>query len=150
MRILSFFLLGLCLGFGGKMQVVKSTSQEWVGGLRESGYGTNYKLTIKVNAGSGQLQFEDLWVGDTHMKVRVVADPANQPGNSFIKGSQVTLQAGITIRPDEQGKITLTADESLKKPFNFKGEGLLGYTYNGHKAYLIIAEFEKLKKIIYP
>jgi hypothetical protein len=150
MRILSLLLLGLCLSFGAKIQVVKSTSQEWAGGLRESGYGTNYKLTIKVKAGSGELQFEDLWVGDTHMKVRVAADPAKQPGNSFARGSQVTLQAGITIRPDEQGRITLSPEESLKKPFNFKGEGLLGYIYKGHKAYLEITGFEKLNKIIYP
>jgi len=36
------------------------------------------------------------------------------------------------------------------KPFNFKGEGLLGYTCQGRKAYLEIAEFKKLEKIIYP
>jgi hypothetical protein len=150
MKFLSFLLLSVILGWGGKLQVIKSTSQEWVGGLRESGYGTDYKLTIKAKAGSDQLQFEDLWVGDVHMKVRVSTDPANLQNTSFKKGSLVSVKAGITFRPDAEGQIKLSSADSAKKPFNFNGEGLLGYTYKGHKAYLEIAEFKKLEKIIYP
>ncbi|MFA5814504.1 MAG: hypothetical protein WC865_02670 [Bacteroidales bacterium] len=141
MKYLSILLLSIIFSWGGKIQVIKSTSQEWVGGLQESGYGTDYKLTIKAKAGSDQLQIEDLWVGDIHMKVGV---------NAFKKGSQVSLKAGITFRPDADGQISPLAADSTKKPFNFKGEGLLGYTYKGHKAYLVIAEFKKLEKIIYP
>lgn len=150
MNYLSVLLLSIILGWGGKSQIIKSTSQEWVGGLQESGYGTNYMLTIKATAGSDQLQFEDLWVGDVHMKVRVSADPANPQNTSFKKGSLVSVKAGITFHPNAEGQIKLSAENSAKKPFNFKGEGLLGYTYKGHKAYLEIAEFKKLEKIIYP
>jgi len=150
MKFLYFLLMSVILGSGGKSQIIKCTSQEWVGGLQESGYGTDYKLTIKAKAGSDQLHFEDLWVGDVHMKVRVSADPANTQSTSFKKGSLVSVRAGITFRPDSQGQIKLSAADSAKKPFNFKGEGLLGYTYKGHKAYLEIAEFQKLEKIIYP
>lgn len=150
MKLLSFLLLSIILGWGGKIQVIKSTSQEWVGGLQESGYGTDYRLTIKAKAGSDQLQIDDLWVGDIYLKVRVMADPANPQNNTFKKGSQVSLKAGITFRPDADGRIRPLAADSNMKPFNFKGEGLLGYTYQGHKAYQEIAEFKKLEKIIYP
>lgn len=150
MKFLSALLLSIIFGWGGKIQVIQSTSQEWAGGLQESGYGTDYKLTIKAKAGSDLLQIDDLWVGDIHMKVRVMADPANPQNNNFKEGSQVSLKAGITYLPDADGRIRPLAADSKKKPFNFKGEGLLGYTYKGHKAYLVIAEFKKLEKIIYP
>jgi hypothetical protein len=145
-------ILFLCLGFGNseKLEIIRCTSQEWAGGLRESGYGINYELTLKTKAASGQLSIGDLWIGDTRLKVRVIADPSNLQNKAFAKGSQLILKAGITYRPDAQGKITDSVTDSIKKPFNFKGEGLLVYTYKGHKSYLKIAEFKKLEKIIYP
>lgn len=150
MRYLSVLLLGLVFAWGSKIQVVKTTSQEWIGGLQETGYGTNYYLIIKVKAGSDQLQFDDLWVGDSHMKVRVVADPASPPGKVFAKGSRISLKAGITFRPGPDRQMRPAAADSTRKPFNFKGAGLLGYSYKGKKTYLEIAEFEILEKIIYP
>jgi len=72
MQYLFVLILSILFGCGGKLQVIHSTSQEWVGGLMESGYGNDYTLTIKFKAGSDQLQIEDLWVGDVHMKVRVL------------------------------------------------------------------------------
>lgn len=150
MKYLSILLLSLLFSWGDKIQVIQSTSQEWVGGLRESGYGTNYKLIIKAKAGSDQLQIEDLWVGDIHMKVRVMTDPANPQSKTFKKGSQITVNAGIIYRPGPDEKAQLLSADSLKRPFNFKGEGLLGYTYKGKKSYLVIADFKELKKIIYP
>ena len=149
-KYVSVLILCVIFGWGGKIQVIKSTSQEWYGGLRESGYGVDYKLTVKTRAGSDQLQIVDLWVGNLHMKVRVTADAANPQNKTFHSGSQVSLQAGVTFRPGPDEKIQLLAADSLKKPFNFKGEGLLAYLYKGHKAYLEIAEFTKLEKIIYP
>lgn len=150
MKHLTILLLCIVFGWGGRMEVVKSTSQEWIGGLRESGYGTDYRIAIKVKAGSDQLQIDDLWIGEVHMKVKVIADPSNPQNAKFKKGSQVSLKAGIIYRPDADGQIRLLPADSLRKPFNFKGEGLLGYTYKGRKAYLEIGEFKKLEKIIYP
>jgi len=150
MKYLAILLLSVIFGWGGKIQVLQSTSQEWIGGLQESGYGTDYKLIIKVKAGSDQLQIEDLWVGDIHMNVRVIPDPANLPAQSFKKGSRVVVKAAVTFRPGPDEKVGMLSADSLKKPFNIKGEGLLGYTYRGNKSYLEIAEFKKLEKIIYP
>ncbi|MFA6483061.1 MAG: hypothetical protein WCW62_10810 [Bacteroidales bacterium] len=150
---MNYFLalvLGLICGLGGKMQVTESTSREWVGGLQESGYGTDFQLKLLVKAGSDQLQFDELWVGDIHMKVRLIADPANLQTKEFKKGSQITVKAGLTYRPGPDEKIQLQGADLIQKPVNFKGEGLLGYTYKGHKAYLVIREFKKLEKLIYP
>lgn len=150
MKYFLIVLLTVIFGWGGKVQVRQSTSQDWVGGLQESGYGTDYRLTLKVKANSEQLQIEDLWVGDQYMKVRVMPDPADPQVKSFKKGSNVTCRAEFTIRPGALEKTPGTAVSRLPKPFNFKGEGLLGYTYKGRKAYVEIAEFKKLERIIYP
>jgi hypothetical protein len=150
MKYLPILLLSLIFGWGSKIQILQSTSQEWVGGLQESGYGTDYMLTIKVKAGSDQLQIEDLWVGEIHRKVRVIADPANLQNKTFKKGSRIQVRAGMTFRPGPDEKVGLQDRDDVKKPFNYKGEGLLAYTYKGKKAYLQITGFKKLEKIIYP
>ncbi|MDD4646419.1 MAG: hypothetical protein PHY99_10575 [Bacteroidales bacterium] len=149
-KYLSIFLLSMMLCCGEKVRVVESTAQEWVGGLRESGYGTEYVITVKVKAGSEQLQFEDLWAGENHLKVRVIVDPKNLKEKSFKKGSLITVRAGLTIRPDAEGQMKPANTDSSEKPLNFTGEGLLGYSYKGQKAYLEISEFKKLEKLIYP
>jgi len=150
MKYLSILLLGLMVCWGGKVRLVESTSQEWVGGLQESGYGTEFKLTIEVKAGSDQLQIDDLWIGEIHRKVRIIADSANLQIKTFKKGSLIQVRAGMTFRPGPDEKTGLRDQDNVKKPFNYKGEGLLGYTYKGKKDYLQIATFKKLEKIIYP
>jgi hypothetical protein len=149
-RYLSAILLSVMCCCGDKIQVTQSTLQEWVGGLPESGYGTNYKLIVKVKADSDQLQFDDLWVDTLHMKVRVIADSTNFQNKSFNKGSQIILRAEVMFRPGADGQIRQSDADKSPKPFNFKGEGLLGYTYKGHKEYVEITQFKILEKLIYP
>jgi hypothetical protein len=150
MKYLTVLLLCALLGPGGKIQILKSTSQEWIGGLQESGYGTEYKMIIKVKAGSDQLQVEDLWIGDKHVKFRLMTDPANPLNKSFIRGSEITLKAAVTYRPGPDERALRSGADSVAKPFNFKGQGLLGYSYKGKRAYMEISEFRKLEKLIYP
>jgi hypothetical protein len=149
-KSISFVFIALIFCCGGKMKVAESTSQEWVGGLQESGYGTDYKITLKVKAGSDQLQFQELWVGDTYMKVRVLADPATSKAGEFAKGAKVTIKAGVTYRPGPDEKVKQINAIDVKKPFNYKGAGLLGYTCKGKKLYIEINDFRQLEKIIYP
>lgn len=150
MKFFTVMFLSIILCCGGKLHIDQSTSQEWVGGLQESGYGTDYKLTVKVRAGSDKLRFEDLWVGETHMKVRVLPNTDNPRVAVFKKGDQIEVRAGFTFRPDADHKLSMAGADKMEKPFNFKGEGLLGYWYKGKKSYLVIPEFKKLEKIIYP
>jgi hypothetical protein len=150
MKSLTVFFIGLILCCGGKMKITESTSQEWVGGLQESGYGTDYKIILKAKIGSDQLQFQELWVGDTYMKVRVMANPATPKAGEFAKGAMVTIKAGVTYRPGPDEKVKQVNSVDVKKPFVFKGAGLLGYTCKGKKLYLEISDFKQLEKIIYP
>lgn len=149
-RNLVFIFLAILLGSGGKVRVVQSTSQQWVGGLQESGYGTDYKLSVRVKAGSDQLTFDELWVGKMHMKVNIVTVPPGNADKSFKKGSLISLRAGVTFKPGADENASTIGANNAPNPLNIKGQGLLGYTYKGKKAYLEIAEFTKLEKIIYP
>lgn len=143
-------LLSLLLGWGNKIKVTESTSREWAGGLQESGIGTDYVLTARVSASSADLQIEDLWVGDIHMKVRVFAGTDNARFNVFEKGSNVTVKAGFNLRPGADQQEQLFGADHASKPINFRGEGLLAGKYKGKPFYIVIKEFKKLEKIIYP
>jgi hypothetical protein len=140
-RLLALILLTFLIGWGSKVKVVESTSREWMGGLQESGYGIDYEVNFITKNGSDELQMEALWVGDLHMKVRVSA---------FTKGVPVKLKAGVTFKPGADFKMMVVGGDSLRKPYNFKGEGLLMYRYKGKIFYTEISEFKKLEKIIYP
>jgi len=149
-RFLSVLLLSLMCCRSDKVQILQSTSQEWVGGLRESGYGINFKLTVKVKAGSDQLLFTDLWADTLHMNVRVIADSTDFQKHSFSKGNTIILRGEVTFKPDAAGQMRSDAGVKSPKPFNFKGKGLLCYSNKGHKEYVEIADFKKLEKLIYP
>ncbi len=140
-KLFVIILLTSFMGWGGRVKVLESTSREWVGGLQESGYGTDYEITILAKAGSAVLKIEELWVGDLHMKFPAIA---------FDGGMPVKARAGMTLKPGADSKITLVGADSAKRPCNFKGSGLLVYRYKGKVQYVEIAEFKKLEKIIYP
>jgi hypothetical protein len=150
MKYLLLIITFAIFGWGGKVQVRQATSQEWVGGLQESGYGTDFKLEIRVKANSDRLKIEELWVGDLHMNVRVITDPANPKTVKFSKGQVVTCKAAVIYQPGSDHKMKMSGADLKDKPFNFKGAGLLGYTYKGRKLYVEINELKTLEKIIYP
>jgi hypothetical protein len=149
-KLFSIVLISAILCGGGKVRVENSTSQEWVGGLQESGYGTDYKVHLTVKASSEQLQFTHLWVDDVCLKVRAFEDVPNSKLNVFEKGSRLTVRAGMTQKPGTDGKIGVVDALDIKKPYEFKGKGLLGYLYKGREHFVEIADFKILEKIIYP
>jgi len=150
MKYFIILFLAVFLGCGEKVHIINSTSQEWVGGLQESGYGVDYKISIKVKSGSEKLEFEGLWAGDQYMKVRVIPDPANSGSSSFKKGDTILLKAGVTFHSVAGGLTKADAGDPPPAKINFKGDGLLIYTSNGKKKSVEITDFKKLEKIIYP
>jgi hypothetical protein len=150
MKILTFVLMALAMAGGGKFKVTESTSQEWVGGLQQSGYGTDYMLVMKVKAGFDKLQIDELWVGDLRLPARAVTDLKDMSTKNFKKNDIVYVRAGVTWKPDQDGQMRVVAGEKKDKPVDYKGEGLIGYTYKGKRGYEVITSFKVLEKIIYP
>jgi len=150
MKYLSFFLIALLFGAGGRVKVAESTSQEWVGGLQQSGYGTYYKSTVTVKAGSDKLQIDELWVGNLKLPARAVTDLKDRNSTTFKKGDQVYVRAEILWKPEATGGMVRVTGIQADKPYEYQGEGLIGYTYKGKRKYAEIKKFKVLERIIYP
>jgi hypothetical protein len=150
MKTITAILLILLAAGANKIKIDEATTQEWVGGLQQSGYGTDYKLVIKVKAGSDKLMIDEMWVGDIRMPARAVKDLRDPASKDFKKGDVVHVRAGITHKPDASGQMRMLAGEKKVRPIEYSGEGLLGFTYKGKRGYLVIPSFKVLEKIIYP
>jgi hypothetical protein len=150
MKYLLVFVAALAVIPCGKVKLVRSVSQEWVGGLRESGYGTDFRVTLRAGAGSDKIAFEDLWVGEYHMKPIVQGDYRHPGSTAFSKGDTLMVRAGFTIHPDAPEKERLRGADFLPRPANFNSSGLLVYRIGSRRYYLKIKEFTSLEKIIYP
>jgi hypothetical protein len=150
MKYLSILAAFILLGAGGRIKVAESTSQEWMGGLQQSGYGTYYKAVIMVKAGSDKLRIDELWVDNLKLPARAVTDLKNAGSKTFKRGDKVFVTAGITWKPEPNGGMVRTTGIQMDKPYNYKGQGLIGYTFKGKRAYAEIQSFKKLETIIYP
>lgn len=148
--ISSILLIGITFFWGSPLKVLEATSQEWAGGTFESGYGTNYKITMKARGGSDKLSVHDLWVGEDYFEVKAVKDPTRRHDFNFEKRDSIYVFAKVTFKPDKEGQYAKEFNADKPCPIEFNGAALLGYTWKGKQKYLKIEEFEKLEKLIYP
>jgi len=148
--LVAVVLISLVFQFGVKMKIVDSTSQEWAGGRYESGYGTDYIITLLAKAGSEKLQVNELWIGENYFEVSAVKNLARRSDLSFVKKDTIYIVSSITYKPDDNGNMVQTKALKKEPPVEFEGAALLGYTWKGKKKFLKIKSFRKLEKIIYP
>jgi len=151
MKLIAASLAGIILlSFCTKVKLVDASSQKWIAGRFESGYGTDYLITIKARAGSDKLVFDKLWIGDDYYEVNALRNLAKRSDLAFEKGDTVFIRAGEKYLPDENGKMVQQKGKTLEPPTEFTGAALLGYTFKSRRKYLEIKEFRVLEKIIYP
>ena len=151
MKTLSISIITLVIFlFGTKIKVVDATSQQWAGGRYESGYGTDYKITLVAKKKSEVLTIDELWVGDDFFEVKPVKDLANRSDHTFSRKDTVYIIAGVKFKPDGHGKDVKEKGLIKQAPRGFNGEALLGYSYRGKRRYIEIEKFRILEKIIYP
>ncbi|MCK5820571.1 MAG: hypothetical protein KAH17_01750 [Bacteroidales bacterium] len=136
--------------FGAKMKLIDSTSQEWAGGIYESGYGTNYKATLIAKGGSEKLQVNELWIGKDYFEVKAMKNLAKRSDLSFVRKDTIYIVSSINFKPDTDGAMVQVNSIKKDPPKSFKGDALLGYTWKGKKKYLEIKSFRKLEKLIFP
>ncbi len=151
MKLLSTLLILTTVAcIGSKVKLVEATSQEWAGGRYESGHGTNYRIKLVAKGSSNELQVNDLWIGEDYFEVTAVRDLAKRNDLNFNKKDTVFVSAGLTLKPNAEGRYIKQLGEQKPKPRDFKGAALLGYTWKGKVRYLEITTLQKLDKIIYP
>ena len=148
--IVAVVLVSVILLFGSKMKLVDSSSQEWAGGIYESGYGTNYKITLIAKAGSDKLQVNELWIGQDYFKINAMRNLAKRSDLSFARKDTVYVVSSINFKPGRDGKMEQVKLMRKEPPVDFNGDALLGYTWKGKKKFLEITSFRKLEKLIFP
>jgi hypothetical protein len=146
MKYLAYFLLVLIFAAGGKIKVTEATSQEWAGGQPESGYGTDFKISMVAKDTSSVFKIDGLWIGDIFVPVSVVRDPKNPSGKGYGKGDKIQIRGGLIYKPDDKGGIRLAIAEKRERPIAYTGAGLIEYTYKGKKKFQEIKEFKVLEK----
>ena len=140
----------MLFSFGTKVKLLEATSQEWAGGIYESGYGTNFKVTLIAKGNSEKLQVSDLWIGEDYFSVKAVKNLAKRNDLEFSRKDTLYVTAGFTHKPDKDGKYLRKMGEQKVVPHEYDGVALLGYTWKGKTKYIEIDELKKLEKIIYP
>ncbi|MCF6366488.1 MAG: hypothetical protein L3J35_09845 [Bacteroidales bacterium] len=160
MKLLSIIILA-SLSFSGslcfdKFEIVETTSQEWSGGTRNSGYGTHYEINIVPKVNSTVLIFDQAWIGDKYFEISTFQKGKKIRNNLFGKGDTITIRINDAFSPKFHD---INKDEQLKEkkliekhelPYKYKGKALLSYTYNGKRKYKEIKEFTKLEPLQYP
>lgn len=146
MRYLTYLFFALILAAGGKIKITEATSQEWAGGQQESGYGTDFKITLVAKDTSSVFKINGLWIGDIFVPVKVLGDPKNPSKKGYKKGDKILIKGGLIFKPNEKGEMRLVIAEKREKPKAFNGAGLIEYTYKGVKKYQEIKEFKVLEK----
>ncbi len=136
--------------FGAKLKLIEATSQEWAGGQYQSGYGTDFKITLLAKRNSAQLQVDELWMAGDYFEVHAVKDLTNRSNHSFSRRDTVYITAGITFKPTQGGKMVKVETKKKPAPIDYDGVALVGYSYKGKRKYIEIESFKKLEKIIYP
>ncbi|MCF6185571.1 MAG: hypothetical protein L3J56_13300 [Bacteroidales bacterium] len=158
MKLLSVILISLfsvtnysCLK---KFELIKATSQKWHGGIKGSGYGTYYELTIVPNSNSDNLVFDKLWIGKDYFDVQCFQKGKKMRNNLFAKGDTVTIRvnkANNKYKP--MPFITKEGNTVIQKelpPINYKGAALLSYVYKKKRKYYEINKFTVSEPVFYP
>lgn len=143
-------LVSFILIFGAKMKLVDSTSQEWAGGMYQSGYGTNYKITLIAKRSSEKLQVNELWIGQDYFEVHAFKNLSIRSNLSFDRKDTVYVVSSINFNSDKDGKMIQVKAVNKDPPIKYEGDALIGYTWKGKKKFLKINSFRKLEKLIYP
>ncbi|MBA3649205.1 MAG: hypothetical protein H0W62_11755 [Chitinophagales bacterium] len=119
--------------------VINITSQQWIGGVAGSGYGTYYRIYL-LNPDSNYA-FDTLWAGKKGIAVSSLKKEVNDTllliGNDHVNGSS------------EQSSDNKT--DTLTAPFPFKTDAVavLGYFYKGERFYYPIMKWTVLKPVYY-
>ncbi len=125
----------------GDFTVVDATSQDWIGGARGSGKGTNYHITLVAKKCSSKLTIDQLWIGEDFYEVEVFKDLANRSDKSFERKDTLHLVVSKLIR---KGKVFGVS--TYQKPPEHVGEAIIGFVKNGKRKYKVIKKLTKLAR----
>lgn len=150
MKLLTWIGWLLIFQWGTGYTLIDATSREWAGGLQESGYGTDYTVSLRTKTSSEHLTIDQLWIGDIRFDVRAVKELSDRRTTEFGKRDTLFVHAGLKYVSTDLGETKRTSGELTTPPRSYQGAGLIGYLHKGKRKYKVIRDFRILEKIIYP
>lgn len=136
-----------------EVEVIKATSQKWVGGRQNSSKGMSYRIALKVYKNSRRLKFQKLWIDNQEYNFSVLKkeDTASYP--KYKKNDTVYIVAGYYDRVEniDPSYSDSTKTNASSKDSIPKGEVVIEYKIGRKKIrYIPIEKLEKLKTIALP
>lgn len=131
----------LCFRWGSNPpQLLDSSRQRWVAGIRGAGAGENFEFIIRTTADSRKLVFNGLWVGSEYLEFTVSRKFPALPHDGFKKGDTVYLNATRFFEVDG-----FTPPPRIEKapPFEYRGQALIACLLNNKQHYLEVPEIRQ-------
>ncbi len=134
-----------------QFEIISATGQDWKGGQKQTGYGTNYEINILTKTNSGHLVFDKLWIGKKYFEISCFQKGKKMKNNTFGAGDTVTIQVNDRTVPEPMPFIDKQTVLSIENNTpDYKGEALLSYVYKEKRHYLEIEKFKSLDAQYYP
>jgi hypothetical protein len=131
-------------------KIIEATSQEFLGGIPEAGFGTNYRLVLLAQKNSQKLTIDQLWIADKFFKARANKINCAPDDYSFIKNDTIILKVSDIKKTTKEGEIIPKGTEKeLDIPYDYNGAALIGFTLRNKRKYKEVPAFKKLGKQIY-
>jgi hypothetical protein len=130
--------------------ILIATSQDWHGGIKGSGSGTNYEICIITRQPSGLLAIDQLWVGEKFHTAQAVKKFPATSKDGFTANDTVYIHAADHCKSPDNKDTTATEEKNIAPPFLYKGAALIGYKIFGKRMYKTIDAIEKKPTLNYP
>jgi len=126
----------------GYFAMIRSTSQEWVAGIRGGGRGTDYFFKLEITTDQ-ELLFDTVWMKNRAYPLFVTKDKPGDPSQPgvFSKGDVIVLTASDVEYEQDQSQGYF----EQSPPQRFEGDALIGFRVNGNRMFFIIQEIEVLE-----
>jgi hypothetical protein len=138
-------------------KVAGATQQRWAGGVRGSGTGINYEITLIAKQASSKMSIDQLWVGNQFYEVKAgkkFTGPAPfdfKPNDTiYINATQLFPGERMPDDPDTGPEFIDIVPVNTPPPYKYKGAALIGYKLNGKRKYMPIAKIDQLPNLDYP
>lgn len=131
-------------------KIIDATSQEFLGGIPEAGYGTNYTLTILAQKSSQKLTIDQMWIGNKFFEVKAKKKDHAPNDFSFAKNDNIIIAFSDITKTNKEGEIISKGHEKKPDPpYDFQGTALIGFTLKDKRKYKEVQAFRKLEKQVY-
>lgn len=140
--------------------VLLFTSQDWHGGIKGSGGGTNYEIIAISKQSSAILIIDQLWIGQKNYEITVskkfpavAADGFSTNDTIFIRANDYRKDPDFknnTEVADSEKRKSAPIEVSIDPPFTYQGAALIGYKLNGLRSYKTLDKIIKKPPLFYP